>query len=92
VHARGKPVKEKMGEHTGKKEETMPDIWKELETLSDEELEALIARAEAILRQRVRSTPLAEDPAIGMWKDREDMHDSAAWVHEMRQHEWRHRD
>jgi hypothetical protein len=69
----------------------MQDILKALDALSDEELEALIARAEAILRERIRKTPLREDPAIGMWKDREDMEDSAAWVREVRQREWRDR-
>lgn len=63
----------------------MQDILNKLETCSDEELEALIARAEEILRERVRKTPLAEDPAIGMWKDREDMQDSVAWVRRERE-------
>jgi hypothetical protein len=51
---------------------------KPLDTLSDDELRALIAEAQAILRTRARKTPIAEDPAIGMWADREDMKDSAA--------------
>jgi len=34
--------------------------------------------------------PLAEDPAIGMWKDREDMKDSAAWVRRQRE-QWSER-
>ena len=69
----------------------MQDMLKALDALSDEELEALIARAEAILRERITKTPLREDPAIGMWKDREDMEDSAAWVREVRQRAWRDR-
>jgi hypothetical protein len=69
----------------------MLDILKALDALSDEELEALIARAEALLRERIKKSPLREDPAIGMWKDREDMEDSAAWVCEVRQREWRER-
>ena len=69
----------------------MQDMLKALDALSDEELEALIARAEAILRERITKTPLREDPAIGMWKDREDMADSATWVREVRQREWRDR-
>jgi hypothetical protein len=32
--------------------------------------------------------PLAEDPAIGMWRDREDMADSVAWVRAVREREW----
>ena len=56
----------------------MPDITKPLDTLSDDELRALIAEAQAILRTRARKTPISADPAIGMWADREDMQDSAA--------------
>jgi hypothetical protein len=67
----------------------MQDIRKALDTLSDDELRALIAEAQAILRTRARKTLIAEDPAIGMWADREDMKDSAAWEHEVRKHEWR---
>jgi hypothetical protein len=67
----------------------MPDITKPLDTLSDDELRALIAEAQAILRMRARKTPIAEDPAIGMWADREDMQDSTAWEREVRKREWR---
>jgi hypothetical protein len=67
----------------------MQGIGKELATLSDDELRALIAAAQAILRTRARKTPISEDPAIGMWADREDMKDSVAWEHEVRKHEWR---
>jgi hypothetical protein len=69
----------------------MQDILKALDALSDEELEVLIARAEALLRERIKKSPLREDPAVGMWKDREDMEVSAAWVREVRQREWRER-
>jgi hypothetical protein len=67
----------------------MPDITKPLDTLSDDELRALIAEAQAILRTRARKTPISADPAIGMWADRDDMQDSAAWEREVRQREWR---
>ena len=67
----------------------MPDITKPLDTLSDDELRALIAEAQAILRMRARKRPISADPAIGMWADREDMQDSAAWEREVRQREWR---
>ena len=69
----------------------MQDMLNALDPLSDKELEALIARAEALLRERIKQTPLREDPGIGMWKGREDMEDSAAWVCEVRQREWRDR-
>jgi hypothetical protein len=63
----------------------MQDILKALDTLTNDDLEAIIDRAEEILQERVRKVPLAEDPAIGMWKDREDMKDSAAWVRRQRE-------
>jgi flagellar motility protein MotE (MotC chaperone) len=66
----------------------MQDILKALETLTDDELETLIDHAEEILRERLSQVPLREDPAVGMWKDREDMKDSAAWVRKLRQSEW----
>jgi hypothetical protein len=65
----------------------MPNTTKPLDTLSDDELRALIAEAQAILRTRARKTPISADPAIGMWADREDMQDSAAWEREVRQRE-----
>ena len=67
----------------------MPDMTKPLDTLSDDELRTLIAEAQAILRTRARKTPISADPAIGMWADREDMQDSAAWERKVRQREWR---
>lgn len=29
------------------------------------------------------------EPFVGMWKDREDMQDSTAWVRDLRRKEWR---
>jgi len=63
----------------------MQDILKALDTLTNDEFEAVIDRAEEILQGRLAKVPLREDPAIGMWADREDMKDSAAWVHKLRQ-------
>jgi hypothetical protein len=62
---------------------------KPLDTLSDDELRALIAAAQAVLWMRARKTPISEDPAIGMWADWDDMQDSAAWEREVRRREWR---
>jgi hypothetical protein len=67
------------------KGEVMQDMLKTLDTLTNDELEAVIDRAEEILQGRLAKVPLREDPAIGMWADREDMKDSAAWVHKLRQ-------
>jgi hypothetical protein len=44
------------------------------------------ARARKPARARVA---LADEPFIGIWRDREDMNDSTAWVRETRQREWR---
>jgi len=38
--------------------------------------------------KKTRRTALADEPFIGMWRDREDMQDSTAWVRDLRQHEW----
>jgi len=69
----------------------MQDILKALDTMTNDELETLIDRAEEILRERLAKVPLRDDPAVGMWADREDMKDSAAWVRKLRQHEWPNR-
>ena len=37
---------------------------------------------------RSRRGPLCDEPFIGMWSDRQDMADSAAWVRELREREW----
>ena len=66
----------------------MQDILQALNTLTNDELEAIIDRAEEVLRERLDKVPLREDPAIGMWADREDMQDSAAWVRKLRQSAW----
>ncbi|MBM4457008.1 MAG: DUF2281 domain-containing protein [Chloroflexi bacterium] len=53
----------------------------------------------AFLKTRYATTPrvrkakrikLADEPFIGMWRDREDMQDSSAWVRRLRQSEWEH--
>ena len=63
----------------------MQEIIKALDTLTNDELEAVIDRAEAILQERLARVPLRDDPAVGIWADREDMNDSAAWVRKLRQ-------
>jgi hypothetical protein len=50
----------------------------------------------AFLKMRYRRRPgapeskrkLAEEPFVGMWRDREDLQDSSAWVRELRRREW----
>ena len=40
--------------------------------------------------QKTKRTKLVDEPFIGMWKDREDMQNSTAWVQSLRQREWEH--
>ena len=40
--------------------------------------------------QKTQRGKLADEPIIGMWRDRDDMQDSTAWVQSLRQHEWGH--
>ncbi len=51
----------------------------------------------AFLRQRYSQskttrksdkTALSQEPFVGMWRDRQDMQDSAEWVRDLRQREW----
>lgn len=39
---------------------------------------------------RHEQTMLVDEPFIGMWRNREDMQDSTAWVRNLRQCEWEH--
>ena len=38
--------------------------------------------------RKTKRTKLADEPFIGMWRDREDMQDSTAWVRGLRRREW----
>ena len=38
-----------------------------------------------------KQPPLAEEKFIGMWRDREDLADSTAWVRALREREWSRR-
>ncbi|MFQ5344169.1 MAG: DUF2281 domain-containing protein [Anaerolineae bacterium] len=38
--------------------------------------------------KRTERTLLADEPFIGMWREREDMQDSTAWVRDLRRREW----
>jgi hypothetical protein len=72
-------------------------LLREIEALP-EEAQQQVADFVTFLRFRGRarrpgrrgSVPaLAEDPFIGMWKDREDMQDGGAtWVRRLREREW----
>lgn len=66
----------------------MEDILSLLETLPDEDIRAVIAKAQEILRERAIKLRLSEEVAIGVWKDRRDMEDSTTWLRNLRKREW----
>ena len=57
-------------------------------------LEETIVRAQKRLLalRSADATELADEPFIGMWRDREDMQDSSAWVRRVRESEWKRSD
>ena len=70
-------------------------IYKDLAALPPEAQQE-VADFIAFLRRRIEpkrrrsGTPLAlaQEPFVGMWRDRPDMQDSSAWVRETRRREW----
>jgi hypothetical protein len=74
---------------------THEEILRELASLPPEG-QRQVADFIALLRKRyVHSqslepitSDLSQDSFIGMWRDREDMRDSSAWVRNLREHEW----
>ncbi len=73
---------------------TNEEILREIVSLPPEG-QRLVESFVAFLRQRY-SMPVAQPPIsglesesfIGMWRDRDDMRDSSAWVRGVRQSEW----
>lgn len=74
---------------------TDEEILREINSLPPEaqrQLEDFIS----FLRERYRISPLKNAPAseleseafVGMWRDREDMRDSTAWVRSVRRSHW----
>lgn len=74
---------------------TSEEILREIKTLPPE-AQRQIEDFVAFLRQRYESSPVAEtvttnltdEEFIGMWRDREEMKDSATWVRNVRQSHW----
>lgn len=70
-------------------------LWSDYNSLPVE-AQRQVADFIALLRQRYGgSTPrerrlpdLESEPFIGVWRDREEMRDSSAWVRRTRQQEW----
>jgi len=72
------------------------NIVRDLASLPPEEQQQVMDLI-ALLKTRYRATPrrqktrkLADEPFIGMWRDRDDMQDSTAWVRQLRHREWEH--
>ncbi len=72
--------------------------WRTLLSLSPEARSAVVALIEDLklksfhgrnpVRNKV-SKDLLGEPFVGMWRDREDLSDSSAWVRGCRQREWK---
>ncbi len=71
-------------------------LWREFTTLpADEQAEVadfisfLHSRQKRIRRAKPqKNNDILSEPFIGMWKDRQDLTDSSAWVRATRQREW----
>ena len=72
-------------------------VWQEVEALAPAG-QRQVADFIAFLRSRPKVArlskagklpPLADEPFIGLWRDREDMKDCVAWVRNVRKREWR---
>ncbi len=74
----------------------METIWRRFDTLPAEAKREVVDFVDflhtryqrPLLRPDTKKTSLRDEPFIGMWKDREDLRDSVAWVREIRQREW----
>jgi hypothetical protein len=74
---------------------THEELLRELASLPPEG-QRQVADFIALLRERyarsqspeIVTSDLAQDSFIGMWRDREDMQDSSAWVRNLREREW----
>jgi hypothetical protein len=70
-------------------------VWDEYRRLPAE-AKRQVADFIAFLRQRYSAGRrprryagnLEDEPFVGMWRDREDMQDSTAWVRHLREQEW----
>ena len=71
------------------------EIWNDYSSLPAE-AQRQVADFIAFLRQRYGTARparrqvgnLEDEPFVGMWRDREDMRDSTAWVRRLREREW----
>lgn len=59
-----------------------------INSLSEEEREYLSAKLEVNRESKRKSFDFANQPFVGMWKDRSDLADSSNWVRQLRRSEW----
>lgn len=73
---------------------TSEEILKEMASLPAEarnEIEDFIARIRvrySSAAKNAKTTPLDEEGFVGMWRGRDDMADSTAWVRNLREKHW----
>ncbi|NCP15801.1 DUF2281 domain-containing protein [bacterium] len=72
-----------------------PQLFQEIASLPPEAQQQLQdfvaflkARYPTMSSAKARRPKLADEPFIGMWRDRKDMADSTTWVRQLRQREW----
>jgi hypothetical protein len=73
------------------------NIWQQFETLPTEAKREVIdfiaflqIRYERpVFVKKAKRSKLKNEPFIGMWKDRDDMSDSMAWVRGLRRRHWK---
>lgn len=68
-------------------------VWRQFEALppsAQRQVADFISFLSARLRRRPESSisSLADEPFIGVWKDRPELADSEAWVRRVREEEW----
>jgi len=83
-------------EAVGRMEVDKETLWREYSALPVgarqlvmELIAFLATRAKPRALARKATGDLADDPFVGMWRDREDLADSHAWVRTVREREWR---
>ena len=72
------------------------ELWRQLATLPPEAQQQVIdfiaflhtRYTPSRVRKTTKRTKLANETFVGMWRDREDLQDSSAWVRSMREREW----
>jgi len=73
------------------------NLWQQFDTLPTEAKREVIdfiaflqIRYERpVFVKKAKKSKLKNEPFIGMWKDRDDMSDSVAWVRDLRRRHWK---